>query len=100
MALSILTLGCLLGYGTSKYFPLEIGLLKRHKIKVLLVASIFLLFSGYLFTFWYDGISAWAIWSVAVMTVLSCIILSIKMNTKWIWAWVTAPILFLILELH
>lgn len=100
MALSILTIACLLLYASSKYFPLEIGVVQKYKVKVLFLASLLLLVSGYLFTFWYDGISSWAIWSVAVMTVLSCIVLSIRMNTKWLLVWCLAPIIFLIIELH
>jgi|GEM_PF-6004491 len=100
MALTLLTLSCFIFYATSKYFPSE-GILwwKQNKMKSLILASAISLFSLYLFTYSYAFSTALILWSVAFMTLLSAIILSVKMHAKWTWAWGSLCILFLIIDL-
>lgn len=99
MALAVLTLSCFLFYATSKYFPItEIPFVKDHKTTIILLASAISLLSLYLFTWSYDFATALIIWIIAFMTLLSAMILSIKMNIKWIWIWGGLSILFILTD--
>ncbi|MEM8892923.1 MAG: hypothetical protein AAGC88_00005, partial [Bacteroidota bacterium] len=70
----------------------------EHKIKVLSLASAISFFSLYLFTFSYDLATAIIIWLVALMTLLSSVILSVKLNPKWIWVWGALCLMFVIID--
>ncbi|MEL6719289.1 MAG: hypothetical protein AAFP82_11280 [Bacteroidota bacterium] len=100
MALSILLLACFLFYGTSKYFPIQYDFVKDHKTKLLILASVVSLLSLYLFTSSFDFATALMIWILASMTLLSAVILSVKMNTKWLWLWGFVALLFIIIDLN
>ena len=100
MALAILTFSCFLLYATSKYFPKQgIKLVDQHKKAVILMASALSLCSLFLFTFWYDFATALVCWIIAFMTLLSAIILSIKLNYKWIWVWGGLSLIFILIDI-
>lgn len=100
MALATITLACLLYYASSKYFPWYEALqLEQCKGVLVGIASAIALLAFYLFTLEYDWATALMIWSMALMTLLCAVILSIKLNDKWIWAWGALGILFLVIEL-
>ena len=100
MALAVLTFACFLYYLTSKYFPIQgIVLVKDHKTKIVLLASAISLCSLYLFSRSFDFATALMIWMIAFMTLLSAMILSVKMNHKWIWLWGGLCLLFILIDL-
>ena len=100
MALAILTISCLLFYSTSKYFPLqEIKWLSINRNLSIWIASALSLLSLALFTISLDFTTSLIFWMIALMTVLSAIILSVKMNVKWIWVWGGLCLLFVIIDL-
>ena len=99
MALAILTIACFLLYATSKYFPVaDVPYVKEHKTKILLLASAISLLSLFVFSNSYDFETALMIWLVAFMTLLSAIVLSVKMNTKWVWVWGGLCVLFILID--
>ncbi|MEM9834675.1 MAG: hypothetical protein AAF944_28895 [Bacteroidota bacterium] len=99
MALAVLTLACLLLYATSRYFPSDsVAWTKRHQAKVTVMASVISLVSLYLFTLSYDFSTALMFWLIAFMTLLSAIILSVKINTNWMWVWWIICLLFIIVD--
>jgi cell division protein FtsW (lipid II flippase) len=100
MALTALTISCFLFYATSKYFPLEDwSAFRKHKLWVNLAAGAISLLSLYLFTVSHDFSTALMTWMIALMTLLSSIVLSVKMNNRWIWVWCGLCVLFLIIDL-
>ena len=100
MALASLTIACFLFYFTSKYFPArDREIVERHKGKLIALASAIMLVSLYLFSADHDLTTAIVVWWVALMTLLSSIILSVKMNRKWIWVWGAICILFIWIDL-
>lgn len=100
MALATLTLACLLLYATSKYFPIrKIKVIDDHRTKVILLAGAISLFSLYLFSRSFDFSTALMVWTVAFMTLLSAVILSVKMNAHSIWVWGGLCFLFILIEL-
>lgn len=100
MAPATLTLACLLLYATSKYFPIrEIGIIDDHRNKIILLAGAVSLFSLYLFSRSFDFPTALMVWMAAFMTLLSAVILSVKMNLYSIWVWGGLCLLFIVIEL-
>ena len=99
MALTLLTISCVLFYSTSKYFP-------KHGVKgvegkekwIRIVASTFSFLSLYFFTYSYDLSTSLVFWMVAFLTLLSSIILSIKMNVRWIWVWGSLCVFFILID--
>lgn len=100
MALAFMILSCFLFYGTSRYFPMQdIPMLQEHKLKIIALAGAISLLSLFLFARSFDLVTGFLVWMLAFMTILSGIILSLKMNTKWIWAWSSLSILSIIIDL-
>lgn len=100
MALAVLTLSCFLLYATSKYFPFkELAWIKKKSEMVMVIATAISFASLYLFTYTYNFETAILVWMVAFMTILSAVILSIKMNKKWIWVWSTLSVLFILIDI-
>lgn len=102
MALTLLTISCLLFYSTSKYFPLSADLQKKiSDIKnwIIGAAIVLMLLSLWSFTFEFDGVTAFVIWLTAVMTILSALILTVKLNTRWLYCWAVLCVLFIIIDL-
>ena len=100
MALATLTISCILFYMTSKYFPVsKIEVVRKNTIKTLFVASAVLILSLYLFSIEFSFITAFVVWLIAFMTLMSLIVLSIKMNDKWIWGGSLFSISSLIIDL-
>jgi hypothetical protein len=100
MALAILTISCFMFYMVSKYFPIQgIKLVTDNKKAVLVLASTLSLFSLYLFTISYDISTSIVLWMIATMTLLSAIVLSVKLNFKTVYLWGVVCILFVILDL-
>ncbi|MEM7509491.1 MAG: hypothetical protein AAF388_01080 [Bacteroidota bacterium] len=99
MALAILTIACFLLYATSKYFPVaDVHYVKEHKTKIILLASAISFLSLFVFSNSYGFETALMIWLVAFMTLLSAIILSVKMNIKWVWVWGGLCVLFILID--
>ncbi|MEM8967676.1 MAG: hypothetical protein AAGE93_14750 [Bacteroidota bacterium] len=99
MALAVLTFACLLLYATSRYFPSDkIEWIKLNRAKVTVMASIISLVSLYLFTLSYDFATALMFWLTAFMALLSAIILSVKLNSNWMWGWGVVSLLFIIID--
>lgn len=96
----MLIIGCLFLYATSKYYPVQIELLRRWKMVVLFGSSSLILWAWYLFTKHYDTATAWMVWLIALITILACIILSIKMHPKATWFWGMISVLFILLDIH
>ncbi len=100
MALTTLTIACFLFYRTSRYFPMkETDLIKEHKSKILILASAIAFFSLFLFARSFDFATALMIWMIAFMTLLSAIILSVKMDQRWMWIWGALSVLFIFIDL-
>ncbi|MEL6835579.1 MAG: hypothetical protein AAFP77_21435 [Bacteroidota bacterium] len=100
MALAAMTLACFLFYMTSRYFPeQDLPFVQEHKSKVRVLASAIAFISLYLFTRSFDTETAVMVWLMALMTLLSAIILSVKMNVKWIWTWGSLSLLFILIDL-
>jgi len=100
MALATLTLSCFMFYVTSKYFPKQgIRVIDDYKKQALLIASAFSFVSLALFTSTYDFATAFVVWLIAWITLFSAIILSIKMNFKWVWVWGSMCIIFILIDL-
>ena len=100
MALAVLILACFMFYGTSRYFPRQdISLLKEHKTSIMVLAGAISLLSLYLFSHRFDGATALLVWLTAFMTLLSAIILSVKMNVNWGWAWGGVCVLSILFDL-
>jgi len=100
MALAVLTLACFLFYATSRYFP-KAGLkrIKDNKRGMLIAASVLSILSLILFTLTYDFATSLVMWMVALMTVLSAIILSLKLNFRWVWIWGGLCLVFILIDI-
>ena len=101
MALTALTLSCLLLYSTSKYFPLREDLQKKIsalKNVIIGVAIVLLLLSLWWFTFEFDGTTAFVIWLTALMTILSALILTVKLSLRWLYCWAVLCVLFMVID--
>lgn len=99
MALAILVISCFSFYSTSKYFP-EYGIRTGWNNKAsLFIASALALLSLVLFNLSYDFATALIFWMLAFMAILSAVILSIKMNAKWVWIWGLFCILMILVDL-
>ena len=101
MALTSLTIACLLFYSTSRYFPLSEDLQKNVSVVknwILSTAVVLLLLSLWWFTFEFDGVTAFVIWLTAVMTILSALILTVKLNIRWLYCWAVLCVLFIIID--
>jgi len=100
MALTILTIACFLLYATSKYFPRQdLTWLKDRRQVFVWIGSAASLLSLYLFTWSYDFATALMVWMITFATLLSAIVLSVKMNTRWIWVWGGFCLLFVLIDL-
>ncbi|MEM6763809.1 MAG: hypothetical protein AAF824_15790 [Bacteroidota bacterium] len=100
MALAVLIVACILLYATSRYFPVQdIQLVRKHKNIILVLASAISLLSLYIFSTSFRFETALMIWLVAFMTLLSAVILSVKMSIKWIWMWAGLCILFILWDI-
>lgn len=99
MALAILTISCILFYATSRYFPLEDPRILGNKRSLIWVASVLSLLSLFLLYEDSDLATALMVWSIALMTLLSGIILSLKINLRWIWVWTAICFLFILIDL-
>jgi len=101
MALALLIVSCFLIYSTSRYFPEgRFSWIKKHKITTQLTAGAICLVSLYLVSVSYDFTTALMIWMIALMTLLSSMILSVKMNQKWLWVWGGLCLLFIMIDLY
>ncbi|MEM8967048.1 MAG: hypothetical protein AAGE93_11570 [Bacteroidota bacterium] len=101
MGLTILTLACLLLYVTSKYFPVVGGIqasVIKHKSRVLLIGILLLVISLIAFSQHYDVLTTFIVWLTALMTILSALILTIKISLKWLYGWGALCVLFLIID--
>lgn len=99
MALTILIIACFLLYSTSKYFPKQgIKLIDENKKLVLGIASALAIVSLFVFNTNNDFATSLVFWMIAFMTILSSIILSIKLNFKWIWVWGSICLIFLLVD--
>lgn len=99
MALAVLTIACLLFYASSRYFPRQdIKLIANNKIAVLLAASAISIVSLVLFMVNNDFATSLVYWMIALMTLLSAIVLSVKLNFNWVWIWAGLCILFIIID--
>ncbi|MEM1135067.1 MAG: hypothetical protein AAGI07_04460 [Bacteroidota bacterium] len=99
MSLATLIISCLLLYSTSKYFPSNSPLRFEKSRKEIIIISIFLLFiSFWALTNHYDAITSVVIWLAALMTILSSVILTIKLNIKWLYVWGSLCVLSLIID--
>lgn len=100
MALAVLTIACMLFYASSKYFPFQdIPIVTKRKIGSIGLASAISLLSLLLFTRSLGFATALMVWMTAFMALLSAIILSVKMNRKWIWVWGVLSVLFILIDL-
>ena len=83
MALALLILFSFMVYATSRYFPRQdLPLVVEHKSKVLVLAGAISLLSLFLLNQVYDFGTALMIWLTGLMTILSAVIISVKMNVK------------------
>ncbi|MEM9328276.1 MAG: hypothetical protein AAGA85_21590 [Bacteroidota bacterium] len=100
MALTVLTIACFLLYATSKYFPMQgMSWIDRRKGLWVGIGSAMVLLSLYLFTLSYDFATALMFWMIAFMTLLSAIVVSVKLNYKSIWVWGGVCLLFVLIDL-
>ncbi|MEL6562262.1 MAG: hypothetical protein AAFQ94_29085 [Bacteroidota bacterium] len=99
MALAILTIACFLFYTTSKYFPRQdLKIFRQNKKYTLLIAGALLLFSLVIFTFTSDFATSLVTWMVSFMMVMSAMILSVKLNFRWVWLWGAVSVLFILID--
>ncbi|MEM0939212.1 MAG: hypothetical protein AAF600_04735 [Bacteroidota bacterium] len=99
MALAILTIACLLLYATSKYFPKqEIKWIDQNKKTILWTATALAILSLIILNLANDFGTSLVFWMIAFMTILSAVILSVKMNIKWIWVWGGLCVIFLLID--
>ncbi len=99
MALTLLILASILFYSTSRYFPLEqLKMTGQFRAIAILVAAAICFMSLYLFSISYDLTTALMIWMIAIMTLLSSVVLSVKLYPKSIWAWGTISMFIVILD--
>lgn len=88
MALTILTLACFLYYASSRYFPEHnIALLKDKQKILILVASALALISLFIMSSTDGFATGFTVWLIASMTLLSAVIISIKLSFSWTWFW-------------
>ncbi|MGD1840436.1 MAG: hypothetical protein ACFB0B_06005 [Thermonemataceae bacterium] len=100
MALTALILACLLSYTTSRYFPARgIAWVRDYKATMLGLAGVLLLLSLWLFTFDYDGATAFIIWLIAWMTVLCTLMLTVKFSLKWLYVWSVIGVFSFIIDI-
>ncbi|MEM9859477.1 MAG: hypothetical protein AAF843_19140 [Bacteroidota bacterium] len=100
MALATLTIACLLFYTTSEYSPIGNNtVIAKQKWVILSVASAIAFLSFYIFIVSHGFATAIVIWTIAFMTLLSSIIVSVKMNPKWLWLWTVFCIFIMLLDL-
>ncbi|WKN42995.1 hypothetical protein [Tunicatimonas pelagia] len=101
MELTILVLSCLLFYAPSRYFPvdsiLRVNIAQYRKV-MLIGATLLLLVSFASFYQTYDGFTAFAIWLTAGTTILSALILTVKLDLRWLYGWGMLCVLFLITD--
>ena len=101
MALSVLILSCFLFYLSSKYFPLGeeyVKVLRSKRVTINIGATILLAVSLWMFRFDFDAVTAFVIWLTALMTILSAIILTVKLSVKWLYAWGVLCVFLLLLD--
>ena len=99
MALTVLIIACFLFYLPSKYFPLKVNKpLAIPKRIINSIASVGALLSLFIFTFSFDFPTALIIWLTAFMTLLSAIIISLKVSKQWVWVWGVVSLLFIIID--
>ena len=101
MAVSILIVACLLCYLTSKHFPLSgerLMKMARQKPLLNILAIILAVTSLVLFYGHFNGVTAFVVWLTALMTILSAVILSVKLNVKWVYFWSVVVLLFMIVD--
>lgn len=100
MALTILTIACFLLYASSKYFPPHgIDLLKG-KQKILITIGSALAFLSLILISNADGFATgFTVWLIAFMTLLSAMIISMKLSFKWTWVWAGVCMIFILTDL-
>lgn len=100
MALTILTIACFLFYASSKYFPDHgIALLQWKQKTLILIASALALLSLFIMDSTDGFATAFTVWLVAFMTLLSAVIISIKLSLKWTWVWAGVCLVFILTDL-
>jgi hypothetical protein len=100
MAMSALIISCMLFYSVSKYFPLKIPKIFRVKKALIVAVSFaFAFLSLYVLTYEYDPVTALVIWIVAVMTLLSCIVLTLTLYKISFYAWIALCFFLFFLDL-
>jgi len=101
MALALLIMASLLFYLTSKHFPLgpaPAQLVARYKLYinglavVLAVAALWPLYQRY------NGLTAFVMWFTALSSILSLLIVSIKINRAWYYLWPGVAAVLLIVD--
>ncbi len=102
MALTLLIIACFLLYLPSRYFPVSENIhmkIGKQRIKIMSGAVMLLMLSLTAFTWTYDGLTAFTVWLIALMTTLSALILTVKLNPKWLYGWGALCVLFVITDL-
>ena len=69
-----------------------------YKPKILVIATLLLFISLVIFQRDFSGVTAWVIWLTALMTLLSALILTVKLHINWLYGWVGLCIIFLIID--
>ena len=89
MALTVLIIACFLLYSTSRYFtgPSPLRLVGARKT-VTIISILLLVISFWLLALDYDTTTTIFIWIISLMTILSSIILTIKLTINWLYVWV------------
>lgn len=99
MALTILTLSCFLYYASSRYFPEHsIALLKGKQKALISIASVMALISLFLMSSADGFATGFTVWLIAFMTLLSAVIISIKLSFSWTWFWGGVCLVFILTD--
>lgn len=101
MALAALLISCFLFYASSKFFPIAYWseFLKPYKTIANAAAAALAFLSLFLLTYPFEFPTALLVWMTALMTLLSAVILSVKINTQWLWFWGVIGLLFILIDL-
>ncbi|MEM6264654.1 MAG: hypothetical protein AAGI38_19235 [Bacteroidota bacterium] len=91
MAVALTFLASLLLYGTSRYFPEELSWVHKPLTKydslAVLMGTALLFLSLWFFAQEYRMLTACVIWAVVVATVLSSLVISVKISPKSLFIW-------------
>lgn len=63
-----------------------------------MIASVLALLSLFMFTYSYDFATSLVFWIIAFMTLLSAMILSLKMTLKSVWVWGGLCLTFILVD--